>query len=277
MRPAKIIPYAGYMAMAIPVGLLAVGGILLVFRFVLKPDVSCLKSFDIKQISSSMKPADRKEKISVAVFFFVCALWILPSLLKPLIPTVVSYISGFGTAMPPLLGTVLLCVLCVDGEPIMDVRKAMASVPWAPILMAAATLVLGSTMTDPNIGLTSLIADAVAPVFSNVSTFAFAAIIIAFTALMTNVATNMVTLTLACTLAIPVCTNMGYNTAAICALIGMISCYAFSTPAAMTTVVLGTGSGWTTTAYMAKYGFLIVILSILIAVGIGYPIASLAL
>lgn len=38
--------------------------------------------------------------------------------------------------------------------------------------------------------------------------------------------------------------------------VGMASSYAFATPPAMTTVVLGTGSGWTTNAQMAKFGFL---------------------
>lgn len=269
------IGYLPYMAAAIPAGILAMLSMLGIFRLVLKPDVSCLKSLDISSIRNMVAPADRKERITVTVFLSICALWILPELLLGILPTIAGKIKGYGTVMPPMLGVIVLSVLTVDGKPVMDIRKALSSIPWLSIFMGASALALGSQLSNPDIGITSAVTNALSPILVNVSPLLFVGIMIVFTGFLTNVASNMVIVTLACTIAIPICSAMGsgVNAAALCAVIGMTSAYAFATPPAMTTVVLGTGSGWTTTGEMAKYGFLTLTASCILLIFLSYPIA----
>lgn len=273
----ETIRYLHYMAAAVPAGILTTLAMTGIFRCVLRPDVSCLKNLDISAIQKKIVPADRKEKITVAVFLSICALWILPELISGLLPQASAWIKGFGTAMPPMLGAIVLCIATADGKPVMDLRKALSSIPWLSIFMGASALALGGQLSNPDIGLTTAVSNALSPVLSGISPFLFAAIMICFTAVLTNVASNMVIVTLACTIAIPIATAMGggVNTAALCATIGMASAYAFATPPAMTTVVLGTGSGWTTTGEMAKYGFLTLLVACILLSLLSYPVAAL--
>lgn len=87
----------------------------------------------------------------------------------------------------------------------------------------------------------------------------------------------MVTVTIVSTVGIPMALSLGGESQALtlAIVIGMASAYAFATPPAMTTVVLGTGSGWTTNAQMAKYGFLTLIPTILAICLVALPIASM--
>ncbi len=130
-------------------------------------------------------------------------------------------------------------------------------------------------MTNPDIGLLDFIKVHLGPLSAAVGGMAFVLLLTAVTAIMTNVGSNMVTVTIVSTVALPVaCALEGVNAGALAVVIGMMSTYAYATPPAMTTVVLGTGSGWTTNAQMAKYGFLILIPCILIVALITYPIAA---
>ena len=270
------VSYLHYMIAAVPVGILSTLVMTGLFRLVLRPDVSILRDLDTERIRAAIAPVDRKERITVTVFLGVCALWILPELIAPFLPGPAAWIKGFGTAMPPMLGVILLCILRADGEPVMDLKKAMAGIPWCSILMGASALALGAQLSSEEMGLTAALIDAISPVLRTISPFLFMAIMLVFTGVLTNVASNMVIVTLACTIAIPISLSMGggSNTAALCAMIGMMSAYAFATPPAMTTVVLGTGSGWTTTGEMAKYGFLSLIFCCLFGIFLGYPVAA---
>jgi di/tricarboxylate transporter len=64
---------------------------------------------------------------------------------------------------------------------------------------------------------------------------------------------------------------------ALAVVLGMASTYAFAMPPAMTTVVLGISTGWTTTSQMARYGFFVVIPCMIFITFVAYPIAILLL
>lgn len=270
------ISFISYMIASIPAGILTMLVMVLIFRFVLKPDISMLRRLDSAKLRATVVPADKKEKITVGVFLSVCVLWILPELTSKLLPTISAYISGLGTVMPPMLGTLALCIAIVDGKPVMDLRKALSSISWLSIFMGASALALGSMLSSPDIGLSAALTDAISPFLSSFAPFLFMAIMVVFTGFLTNVASNMVIVTLACTIAIPIAQSLGggINTAALCSVIGGASAYAFATPPAMTTVALGTGSGWTTTGDMAKYGFLTLVFACIFIICLSYPIGA---
>lgn len=271
------ISYSSYMAAGIPVALLAVLAMLLIFRFILKPDTSAIRCIDTDSLKKAMAPADKREKVTAIIFFLVVALWVLPEILKDAIPAAAA-ISSFGTVMPPLLGTMVMCILRVDDRPLLSLAEGAKSVPWPSLFMAASALALGSAMTNADIGLSEYIKSLLGPVGNAFSGLLFVFILVGVTAVMTNVGSNMVTVTIMCTVALPIAASLpGIHDGALAVVLGMMSTYAFATPPAMTTVVLGTGSGWTTNAQMARFGFLVLVPCILLVALVAYPIASLLL
>ncbi|MDU1909588.1 anion permease [Fusobacterium sp.] len=219
---------------------------------------------------------DKKEVSILTIFCLIVALWVLPSLLKDFFPEIIK-ISRMGTAMPPILGIILYSIISFDGKPLLNFAEGMKKgVQWPSVIMGAGTLAAGSAMTNSNVGLTQYLIDVLSPALQGISPIL---LILAFTAwacLQTNFSSNMVTVTVVTTVAIPLiqATNGAISCPAIVAIIGMMSAYAFATPPAMPHVAMAIGSGWSDTSSILKYGFLFMAIATLITVVIGYPIAA---
>ena len=269
------VSYIKFMCAAIPAGIMATLFALLMFKLVLKPDTSCMKNLDLRHLQKTLSPPDKKEKITVGVFAGVVALWILPELISGFLPNVASFISSKTNLMPPLIGTIILCIWPVDGKPILHLPTALTKITWTAVFMASAALALGGQLANADIGLTTILVNKITPVLEHMPGLLFIVAMVFFTGFMTNVASNMVAVTLACTLAIPICALMpNVSTVALCSVIGMTASYAFATPPATTTVTIAISTGWTDTASMAKYGFTILAFSCAVLSLIAYPIAA---
>lgn len=271
------INYADYMAFAVPVGIICIIFLLLIFRFIINPDMSQIKDINVSILKQDLKPMDKREKIILLVFILIVSLWILPSLIKDIFPPI-GRISKMGTAMPPILGIILYSVISIDNKPILNFSEAMKKgVQWSSVIMAAGTLAIGNAMTHPQIGLSNYLIDVLSPLLKNMSPIL---LILAFTSwacIQTNFSSNMVTVTVVTTVAIPLiqATNGMISCPAMVAIIGMMSAYAFATPPAMPHVAMAIGSGWVETGVIMKYGLLFMIISIIISVIVGYPIAAM--
>ena len=271
------IGYAQYMAFAIPVGIICIVLLLLMFRFIMNPDMSQIKNIDISFLKNELKPMEKKEKTILAVFCLVVALWVLPSLLKEIFPAV-TQISRMGTAMPPMLGIILYSIISFDGKPLLNFAEGMKKgVQWSSIIMAAGTLAIGSAMTNGNVGLADYLINVLSPVLKGINPMLLVVAFTAWACIQTNFSSNMVTVTVVTTVAIPLvqATNGAISCPAVVAIIGMMSAYAFATPPAMPHVAMAIGSGWSDTSSVMKYGLIFMIFSIIVTVIVGYPIAAM--
>lgn len=270
------IGYGQYMAFAIPVGIISTVFLILVFRFILNPDMSEIKDIDVSVLKKELKPMDKREKMILAIFSLVVILWVLPSLLKDIVP-VLSKINKLGTAFPPILGVVLYSVITFENKSLLNFNEGMKKgVQWSSIIMCAGTLAIGSVMTNKTIGLTQFIIESLSPVLKDVSPILLIIIFTAWACIQTNFSSNMVTVTVVTTVAIPLiqATNGAVSCPAVVSIIGMMSAYAFATPPAMPHVAMAIGSGWTDTGSMMKYGFIFMLVTTIVTVVLGYPIAS---
>ena len=86
----------------------------------------------------------------------------------------------------------------------------------------------------------------------------------------------MVTVTVVTTVAIPLiqATEGLVSCPAIVSLIGMMASYAFATPPAMPHIAMAIGSEWTDAKTILKYGFILMGISTIASIFIGYPIAA---
>jgi sodium-dependent dicarboxylate transporter 2/3/5 len=273
----KTISYTSYMAFGIPVGIISFIIMMLLFRFFMNPDMSKLKKMDLSSLKAEIQPMEKREIWILAVFFIVVSLWILPEFVKPMFPSFAAFLSKKGTAFPPMLGAVALFIISVNGKPLLDFKETLTKgIQWGSIFMAGATLALGTAMTNKEVGLTEWLSSSIEPMIANLTPALIILAFIIWAAFMTNVASNMVTVTVVCAVAIPIALSSSgsINAAAIASIIGMIASYAFATPPAHPNVALAIGSGWTTTSQTLKYGTILMVVSIIAAMAVGYPIAS---
>ena len=281
MNAANIsIGYAQYMAFAIPVGILSFLAMILMFRIILKPDMSKLKNADISQIKETIPPFNKKEAISLIVFGFVLLLWIVPSLFKDINPQFYQFFNQYGTAMPAILGTLILCIIRIDGKSIIDISDAFKNgIPWSSLIMCASTLILGSAITNDSVGLKSFLHVNLSSSLASVPAILLLIIFGVWAMLQTNVSSNMVTATLVSAVASSVIASTGIalNLNAVVCIIGCLSSYAFATPPSMPHIAIVAGSEYCDTKTVLTYGSVLMIISLIIALCIGYPLATLVM
>ena len=272
----QVIDYGSYMLMAIPTGLLASAGMVLIFRFVLKPDMRAFINLNVSAMRGKQAAVTRKEKLVLTVFIFVILLWVMPSLTESFLPEISSYISSFGIAMPPLLGVIALSILSEGGKPLLNFKEAMSKgIPWASLIICGAALALGAAMTNEEVGLKSFLAESVGPFAMTLTPLVLLILFLAWTSLQTNFSSNIVTATVVTTVAVPILMVLPtLSVGAVVALIGMLSAYAFATPPAMPSIAIAGGSGWTTARQLLLYGMLLMVVSVFVSVVVGYPLGA---
>lgn len=271
------ISYVSYMAFAIPVGLIVFALMLLVFRFVMRPDAGKVRGISLDALKADETPMDRREVSILVVFAAVVLLWVAPDLLAGVLPAFAATFKALGTAFPPLMGVVALSMMTVDGKPLLNVSEGLSKgVPWGALMMAGGTLALGSALSNADIGLMASLGDALAPLATGMAPLAMVTLFTAWAAIQTNLSSNMVTASVVTAIAVPIClmTAGHVSTAAVAAIIGMMASYAFAFPPAMPYVAIAGASGWTTVGTLGKYGCLIAAIAVLVAVLVGYPIAA---
>lgn len=269
-----------YMAVGIPVGLLVFAVMIGLFFIFAKPEVDKLKNLDVSSLKNDLPSINKKDIITVVTFAVVILLWVVPSLFKGVAPDFYNKINGYTTAMPPLLGAIVLCIVRVDGQPIIKVDDALKNgVPWASLIMCAATLALGAVLTNNDVGLKALLSDNLGTALQGASAVVLLIIFALWAALQTNVSSNMVTATLVATVAGVVlgATNTGLNVAAVASIIGMLASFAFATPPSMPHIAIVAGSEHCSTKDVLIYGGLLMIASVLLACAVGYPLGSLVM
>ena len=281
MNAANItVGYGQYMLFAVPVGIVSFILMILMFRFIMRPNLDKLKEIDTSKLKENLPKKDKREIIVLVVFIFVILLWILPSLFKDIFPKSYDFINAYGTAMPAMFGTLILCIIRVDKKPLIDLADAFKNgVPWGSLIMCASTLILGTAMTSNQVGLKTFLQTNLSGALSNVPALLLVIIFSVWAMLQTNVSSNMVTATLVSAVAssIVISTGIDVNLSAVVCLIGMLSAYAFATPPSMPHIAIISGSEYCDTKSVLIYGSLLMLLSLIVSLCVGYPIATLVI
>lgn len=272
-----------YMAMGIPTGVLLIVLLILVFKFLYRPDdVEELRPEKAMGLRGSVPPADQKEKIILAVVFLTAVLWVGPSLIQNTLPEVYSLINGWSTAMPPLLGCIILFVTRVDGKQILNFKEASTKgVLWGSILMTGAATWLGSCMTSESVGISQWLTDTLSPITSSLPLTGMLLFFMAWAILETNFSSNIVTVTVVSSVALSVLTVLpagSVSVGAVVCMVGFAAAICNMTPAGQSTInTVAIGSGWTSAKDMFVWGGIFALMGVLILTFFAYPLGALVI
>lgn len=269
-----------YSIFGVATGIIIFAVLILVYRFIYRPDVSALKGYDVTHLRSSLPEMDKKEKISATLFVIVIIIWFVQSCFSDIIiPLVGVKLSSLGNAIPVMVAIVILCMWKVDGKPIMDYKESVSKgVPWSALIFNAAVLVLSGTLTLEDVGISNFLIEKITPLVGDLSQTVFILIIAALCIIATNFSSNTVCATVFFTISAPIALAMGnVNMVALASVIAASASYAFATPPATMPMAVVAGTGWVDVKQMFKYGGLMAIVSIIVVVFIGYPIAAAVL
>ena len=270
-----------YMAMGIPAGIILIIILILIFKFIYRPDdVHTIQPEKAMALRGTVPAADFKEKVILGVMALTVVLWVGPSLVKGVLPQVYETINGWSTAMPPLLGCVILFIVRVDGESIMNFKETVSKgVLWGSVLMTAAATQLGSCLTNEDVGISSWLTGALEPLTANLPVIGLILFFMTWAVVETNFSSNIVTTTVVSSVALSVLTALpagSVNVGVVVCMVGFAAAICNMTPAGQSTVnTVAIGSGWTDTKSMFVWGGLFAIAGILVLSFIAYPLGSL--
>jgi sodium-dependent dicarboxylate transporter 2/3/5 len=269
-----------WMGFGIPTGFLVLGAMLLIFRFLVRIDVSKIKDMATDYFQSEMaKMGSMKleEKLALVIFLGVVFIWMAPSFIGGLLPGLKSYLDAMGFAVPPLLGACLMCLVTVKGKPLLGWREWMLQgVEWGTISLLAAIFALSAVIAKPETGIPDLLNQAFKPLTTGASVTTLVIVTVVWVVLQTNAMSNIVTETIVYRIMVPIMVAAGTgNAVALGAVISAASNCAFALPSATPPTAIATGSGWVPVGFMAKYGVLLMLPVMLIFIVVGYPLAAL--
>lgn len=281
----KEISQLQYMLIGIPIGILIIIGMILIFRFIYRPnDINDINLKEVEKLKGTVKPADRKEKIVLATMLLTVILWVVPSFIKNLLPAIYTTITGWTTAFPPLLGCIILMIVNINGKTILDFNEVTSKgISWASVLMVGVASELGSILTAKPMGIEAWLTNVLSPIAKGLPEILLALFFIVWCVVETNFSSNIVTTTIVSSVAISVISSLsstsnGINLAAIIALIGFGAAICNMTPAGQAGVnPVAIGTEYTTAKDMLIWGAAFAVISIILMTVIGYPLAKLLL
>ncbi len=270
-----------FMAFGIPTGILLIVLLILVFKFLYRPDdIRDINPQKAMSLRGTVPTADRREKIILATMGLVVLLWVGPSLIRGIAPELYATINGYTTAMPPLLGCIILFILKDNGEHIMNFREVTSKgILWGSILMTGAATWLGSCLTNEEIGISAWLTNTLQPLTATMPLTIMILFFMTWAVLETNFSSNIVTTTVVSAVALSVLTVLPEGTVsvgAVLAMVGFSAAVCNMTPAGQSTInTVAIGSGWTNTRSMFIWGGLFALMAILVLTFVGYPLGAL--
>lgn len=257
------IDYAKYMLIAIACCIVCAVLLLLVCKFIFKPDVSKLIKLDAKQLD---KTGDglKLNKTQKIVFGFLAAL-VLCLLLPSFLPKeffLCRFLNGIGNTGVCIFIVALMCFLKVDGKPLMRIKKAIDNgVAWGIIFLLAAVQPLSTAMTAEESGITEWMMGILNPIFGGKSPIFFMVVIGLIAALVTNVMNNGALGVALMPIVYSYCTANGIDPQLSVIIIVMCVHLAFLTPAASSSASLLHGNEWVTSKDIMKSATPVVVIS----------------
>ena len=233
--------------------------------------------FEIYNLAKSIKNK-KYMSFNAILSTFLVVFCILFAIFPNYINIAITYIGNLKTAMPPIFGTILLCMIRVKNEPLVTIQDSFKNgVPWSSLMMCAGTLTLGAALSSNAIGLKTYLQQNLTVALDGTSQILLLVIFVVWALIQTNLSSNMVTASLVAAVANTLLVGMSSTLVlpAVISIIGMLSAYAFATPPSMPHIAITTSSGYASTKDVFKFGAILIVISLVVTLLVGYPIASI--
>lgn len=237
------------------------------------PDTTKFKNFDVEEVKKSLPPLDIKGKISAAIFVIVVIMVLMPSLLMNVFPVVMGYLNAIGVAVPAMLAVAALGIIEIKKEPILNVPKAMQTLPWPAIIFAGTVSVYATPLSSELTGITVWMGNIFQPLVSGLPPFAIIVVLMAIAILLTNFLSNTVTMVLFFNIGAVLLVGGNVNMAAFTIIIALAASMATITPSAAVPSPLFFGPGHVTMKATLRHNLFFVICAFIVLI-VAMPIAS---
>lgn len=226
---------ATYLVYAFPFAAVIIVSILVVVKFLVKPDFSVFKNYNAAEYRQWLKehPMTLRGKCCLFGLIAIFVMWLLPFV--DFLPALKTFFTGQTTASVCIVMVILCLLPAEDGKPVMNMKSAFKFVPWNVLVMIGTILVLSSYFGKADFGISACLNALISPLVGGMSPFALIVVALLLLVVLTNVISNMVSAVLISTVFITVLKAMNAPDPLIIAFamaINAVSNLAFCTMAA---------------------------------------------
>ncbi len=185
------IPLASYMLIVIVAIVLSAIAYLFIAKMLFKPDMSSLKNLDAQTlIGKDGIQMNKQQKVVLLFLILLMVMMLLPGFFpnSTLLPIV--FLKKIGSIGICIMLVGIMCMVHIDGEPIIDFKKMVTKVEWNSILLLAAAIPVANVMSDEASGFPAALQSFIGPLAMNTSPFVFLLLIGLIATAITNVMAN---------------------------------------------------------------------------------------
>lgn len=257
-------------------GFILVIAVVLVMRFIFKPDVEPLKNVTIEMLERNpLPPMNMGQKVyGVSLVLFV-ALMLLPSLF-PTAP-ILSFLNA-NSMITPMILCVVLCLIQAEDGPVLKLTEVMGrDFAWPTFWLCATAMYIGSVLTNESTGITPFLNTVLSPIFSGMSGTVFTIVLLVVAIVLTNICNSLVIGMILQPVVLTYCASAGVNPAPIITLlIFTVLLTAACTPAASPFAAMLFGNKeYLTSSDVYKYATTFVVVEAIIILVLGIPFINL--
>lgn len=271
-----MISNASYFIGCFTLGLVLIAAVVLVMKYVFKPDVSPLKNVTIEMLERNPLPPMNKAQKTYGIFLVIFVFIMLVPSLLPNLP-VLGFLNANSLIMATLLVTIL-CLISFEDGPVLKLGEVMGrDFAWPTFWLCTAAIYIGSTITDASTGIVGFLNIILSPIFSKMSGTLFTIVVLAVAIVLTNICNSLVIGMILQPVILTYCVTAGVNPAPIITLmIFTVLLTAACTPAASPFAAMLFGNKeYLTSGDVYKYSLTFVAVEAIIILVLGIPFINL--
>ena len=261
------------------VGLVTIGSMIAVWiligKFILRIDLSPMKSVDLSDILKSQK-MNADQKIGMAMLVIMSLVLLLPSIC----PTSWPIIALFKKWDLVGIAVILICAAFLlrkkDGTALSDMQRLGKEINWDLVFMFAVTLPLGTALESNDVGVIATVMSVLVPIFDGVSPIVFMVGSLLLFGVLTQVTHNLVLMMVFTPVLAGLCVNYGIPPLLYAFCLAVILQCAFMTPAASApAAVIFSNTEWITSKQAYSYTAMIVLAAFVVICCVMIPVGLL--
>ncbi len=215
---AVVINNAAYLCTVVLLGVILCALLILVAKFILRPDVERLRKINIDMLKKNpLPPMTTSQKVLSWGFVLLIVCLLLPCVLPSSIGWV-SFLSKNSVGLCVLFSGVLAAIR-IDGKPVIDLPHVFSKeLNWSSFFLCASALYLGTALTSSETGITAFLAQILSPAFSGLGGIQFTILFLLATFVLTNICNSFVIALVLQPVLATFAASSGMNTVVVCSL-----------------------------------------------------------
>lgn len=277
--PGVMVSNASYFIGCFTLGLVLIAAVVLVMKFVFKPDVTPLKQVTIEMLERNPLPPMNKSQKTYGVFLGIFVFVMLVPSLLPNLP-VLSFLNANSLVLATVLVTALALINFDEEGPVLRFGPVMGQhFSWPTYFLCVSAILIGAVLTAESTGITPFLNTILAPIFNGMSGFTFTVVLLLVCIVLTNISNSLVIGMILQPVVLTYCATANVNPAPIITLlIFTVLLTAACTPAASPFAAMLFGNKkWLASGDVYKYSLTIVAVETVIIIALGIPFINILL